>query len=145
MRNYIDELLVADPLMPIVIAGDMNDGPGVDIFEQYFLTHNLTDILLGSTYDPHLLFEHSFMWSMQAAERYTARFDDFIEGVDDLGVVLDHILVSPILRSGTGVPYGLVSGRIAHTEYEGAINPAAASARERNPSDHRPVLAVFGP
>jgi hypothetical protein len=145
VRNYIDVLLFADPQMPIIVAGDLNDGPGVDLFEQYFLTHNLTDILLGSTYDPRFLFEHSFLWSVPEAERSTARFNDFIEGVDDLGVVLDHILVSPILRSGTGVPFSLISGRIAHAEFDRAIDHAAASSRESNPSDHRPVLAIFGP
>lgn len=145
IRNYIDELVGADPQMPIIVAGDLNDGPGADLFEQHFLTHNLTDIVLGSTYEPQLLFEHAFLWSVPEAERYTARFDDFIEDQDDVGLVLDHILVSPILRSGTGVPYGLLSGRIAHAEFESAIDSTAASSRERNPSDHRPVLAIFGP
>lgn len=145
VRRYLDDLLTEDPLRMIIVAGDLNDGPGADHLEINYLTHNLTDIIIGSTYHPAQQFEHTFLHASPAVERYTARFNDFITGEIDKPLVLDHVLISPVLRSGGLVSEGLLYGQIAHSAFERAIDPDAGSARQRHPSDHRPVLAVFGP
>jgi hypothetical protein len=43
------------------IDGDFNDGPGIDYFEDRYLTHNVTDILLRSTFRPEMLLRHAFL------------------------------------------------------------------------------------
>ena len=48
--------LDADPEAAIVVLGDFNDGPGRDLFEQQYLAHNVTDLLVGSPYRPETLF-----------------------------------------------------------------------------------------
>jgi hypothetical protein len=35
-----------------VVLGDLNDGPGMDYFEEKFLSHNVTDIIVGSAFAP---------------------------------------------------------------------------------------------
>ena len=145
VRQYLNDLLEAQPHLPIIVTGDCNDGPGADYFEERYLTHNVTDILLGSTYYPGFQFEHAFMHRLPQTQRYTAIFDDFVTGESDKLLVLDHILVSPLLKSGGGCTICLLNGGIGHQEFERAIDEDAASERQKFPSDHRPAFAVFGP
>ena len=46
-------------LRTLRVLGDFNDAPGQDYFEQNYLAHNVTDILLGSAYRPETLFTHA--------------------------------------------------------------------------------------
>lgn len=50
IRRYLDERLTGDADEAIVVLGDLNDGPGLDYFEELYLTHNVTDILVGSAF-----------------------------------------------------------------------------------------------
>jgi len=145
VRQYLNDLLENKPHLPIIVTGDCNDGPGADYFEKRYLTHNVTDILLGSTYYPAFQFEHAFLHRLSQRQRYTAIFDDFVTGENGKLLVLDHILVSPVLKSGGGATIGLLNGGIGHQEFERAIDEGAATDREKFPSDHRPAFAVFGP
>lgn len=134
VRRYLDTLIKRNDEEFIIVAGDFNDGPGIDFFEARYLTHNVTDVLLGSTYYPQFLFRHAFLDRVRSSERYTAIFDDFIDQIPQRKVLIDHILVSPALAARV-----LKSG-IAHKEYKVGIDPNA-SGRQKNPSDHRPVFA----
>jgi exonuclease III len=134
VRRYLDDLLVLDPELQCIVCGDFNDGPGVDYFETRYLTHNVTDILLGSTYFPELMFKHAFVSRVPGDQRYTAVFDDFVDGINDRHLLLDHLLVSPAL-----CPKVHDSG-IAHQPYDASIDPGA-TGRQKRPSDHRPVYA----
>jgi len=116
----------------IVVTGDFNDGPGIDHFEKHYLTYNVTDILLGSTYYPDLLFGHAFLERIPEDDRYTAIFDDFVDEISGRRLVLDHILVSPALSRRTQA-----SG-IAHQEYDAGTDNNV-SDRQKYVSDHRPV------
>jgi endonuclease/exonuclease/phosphatase family metal-dependent hydrolase len=131
-REYLDRLVEDDQNAHILVTGDFNDGPGIDYFEKRYLTHNITDILLGSTFYPERLFVHAFITRVQLAERYTAIFDDFVDGIDNRPILLDHILVSPALE---GV---VTAAGIAHAEYE-AQSPNIDGDRQERVSDHRPV------
>ena len=57
-REYLDNLYNADPAALVMMTGDFNDGPGIDYFEKYYLTHGVADILIGSSYYPDRQFEH---------------------------------------------------------------------------------------
>lgn len=132
LRKYLDELLTQSSEAQIVVTGDFNDGPGTDFFEERYLTHNVTDILLGSTYHPELLFKHTFLTNTPSDKRFTAIFDDFIDDIPNRKLVLDHIIVSPSLADQS-------QGKIAHDQYNAAIDETA-SRRQKYPSDHRPVF-----
>ena len=47
-RNLIDLMMDENPDLDVIVAGDVNDGPGADLFEQRYLLSNASDALLGS-------------------------------------------------------------------------------------------------
>ena len=131
-RELLDELLGDDLSGRAVVTGDFNDGPGIDYFEKRYLTHNVTDILLGTAYRPERIFAHAFLTAIPENQRYTAIFDDYVDDIPNRRILLDHVLVSPALRND------ISASGVAHAEYEAAIDHSA-SRRQRYPSDHRPV------
>lgn len=137
LRQYLDGRLAADPGVRTVVMGDLNDGPGLDYFEEKYLAHNVTDIIIGSAFRPEWTFAHA-QHDVAAANRYTAVFDDFVTNEPGKRLLLDHILVSPGLRKTTGLHRVAGSGRIHHTEYN-AHTVNNGTNREDRPSDHRPV------
>lgn len=136
-RQLIERLLDSDPAASIVVAGDLNDGPGLDYFETRYLTHNVIDILVGSALNPERLFRHA-QHDVPAPQRYSAEFDDFVENVKHRKLLLDHIILSPGMEHAPGFRYVPGSGRIHHAEYDAQITGTGAR-RDKRPTDHRPV------
>lgn len=140
IRKYLDAAFGEDPGRHVIVTGDLNDGAGSDFFESTFLTHSVVDRIFGSVFFTdrqlrHVLFHNG---TFDLARDFTAQFFDFIEGrVRDL--VLDHIGLSPSLDARGW------TGRVAIAEYDAnTLDDATAAAREerdRQPSDHRPVVA----
>jgi len=128
IRRYLDARLAADAAAPIIVLGDLNDGPGLDYFEELYLTHNVTDIVVGSAYRPEWQFTHA-QHDVPAARRYTAVFEDFVPTRVLRRLLLDHILLSPRLRG---------SGAIRHAEYDAQVVNGGLRRQDR-PTDHRPV------
>jgi len=135
VRTYLDDLVEADGNTLIIVAGDFNDGPGFDYFERHYLTHGVADIILGSTYYPDLQFPHALIGREPSNRLFTAIFDDFVDGINDRPLLLDHVLVSPPLGSRIN------AARVCHEEYEAQEDASRPQGdRDRLPSDHRPVL-----
>ena len=132
VRMYMDDLLSKDLKARIIITGDLNDGPGLDYFEMRYLTHNVIDIILGSTFEYESLFRHSFIDRVKAEDRYTVEFYDYVDK-QNKKLLLDHIAVSPALA------HSITSSGIFHAEYNAALQPEAKGDRQKRPSDHRPV------
>ncbi len=137
LRAYLDDLVEADPQARIVVTGDWNDGPGRDLFERNYLTHNVADIVLGSTFTPDLIFHHPLLAHVPATALFTARFDDFVDDIDDRPLLLDHFGISPALTSW------VENAEIGHQAYEAQLT-GTGSAREDRPSDHRPIIVELG-
>lgn len=135
LRTHLDETLTTDPEARIVVAGDLNDGPGVDFFEQHYLIHNVVAVVSGNPFNPRRMLRHAFIDRELRDRNFTARFDDFIDGIRDRPLLLDHILLSGSLYWAA-----LRNARIEHEAFEAAIDPGA-SGRMREPSDHRPQTA----
>lgn len=144
LRDHLDHLLAANPLQNIVVVGDLNDGAGRDFFERWYLYHNLVDVLLGTLMEPDRLMYHVFGY-VPAAQRYTAVFDDFVEGADDNRIQLDHILCSPALaRNASGLMYVEASAKVERQAWQ--VHSAIPETqddpsfkRADRPSDHRPM------
>ena len=127
IRQYLDARLDQDPDAAIIVLGDLDDGPGQDLFEQRYLAHNVTDLLIGSPYHPETLFNHALIEVPD--DRFTAVFDDFVTNEVNKRLLLDHILLSPGLRG---------SGAIRHAEYDAQVVDGGLRRQDR-PCDHRPV------
>ena len=129
----------------------MNDGPGQDYFEEFYLTHSVTDILVGSAFAPERNFIHA-QHDVPAADRYSAIFDDFVPvSVPGKRLLLDHVLLSPGFNSHTGVRRRPGTGAIEHAIYTGLVNGSGAKRvgpAERSstgvgrPLDSRPAVRV---
>jgi hypothetical protein len=59
LRRHLEQRLDADPDTAVIVLGDLYDGPGQDYFEELYLAHNTTDILVGSPYRSERLFHHA--------------------------------------------------------------------------------------
>lgn len=137
VRTYLDSVARENEAVRIIVLGDLNDGPGMDYFEERYLTHNVTDILVGSAFEPELVFFHAPL-DVPRAQRYTAIFDDFVTSEPNKRLLLDHALLSPGLNNATGLRRVANSGMVNHQEFDAQIGGGGVH-RELRPSDHRPV------
>jgi endonuclease/exonuclease/phosphatase family metal-dependent hydrolase len=135
VRTHLDELLTADPEARLVVMGDLNDGPGIDFFEQNYLIHNVVAVVSGSPFHPRHMLRHAFIDRELKDRNFTARFDDFVDDIRDRPLLLDHILLSPSLYWGA-----LRNARIEHEAFEAQL-VTGPTARMSRPSDHRPQSA----
>jgi endonuclease/exonuclease/phosphatase family metal-dependent hydrolase len=141
IRQYLDVRLDAEPAAAIVVLGDLNDGPGRDLFEQHYLAHNVTDLLVGSAYRPETLFAHALA-DVPADLRYSAVFDDFVTDEPGKRLLLDHIIVSPGMSTGAaGITKVVGSGRIEHDAWA-ANRTDDGGRRDERATDHRPATVV---
>ena len=65
--------------MPVVVMGDLNDGPGLDAFEKV-VGRSFVKTVLGSVFEPAGIF-HNTLWGMTGTsttrkQLWTADFDD---------------------------------------------------------------------
>jgi endonuclease/exonuclease/phosphatase family metal-dependent hydrolase len=137
IRRYLDRRLTDAPDTAIMVLGDLNDGPGLDYFEERYITHNVTDILVGSAFAPERVFTHA-QHDVAANDRYTAVFEDFVPTPEVKRLLLDHILLSPGLSRADGLRRIDGSGAIRHAEHEAQVVNNGIRRQDR-PSDHRPV------
>ena len=138
IRTYLDELFQVDSDRLILLAGDLNDGPGFDHFERLYLTHSVVDLVFGSVLLPEGRLTHTLIQPGQPRPA-SAFFDDFVDNIPNKPLLLDHIGLSPALSRW------LDSARITNAEFDAEAEPGAQRERERLPSDHRPVFAELTP
>lgn len=132
LRTYLDTLIENNADERVIVTGDWNDGPGPDFFERQYLTHNVADIVLGSTFYPDLIFRHPILERVPSPALFTARFDDFVDGIQDRPLLLDHFAVSPALHAE------ISNAGIAHEAFENELD-GSGLARTQRASDHRPI------
>ncbi len=135
LRQRMDALLAEDSRQPLIVMGDMNDGPGLDAFEQ-LLGYSFVETVMGSVFQPDKIFRNTLWWMTQQKktrdELWTADFPDPIVSAP-FGmrhrVWIDHILVSPDMLK-TDNPLRLV-------KQSGTVAPKTKAARDA--SDHFPI------
>lgn len=141
LRTRLDNLLTQDNALPLVVMGDMNDGPGLDPFEK-MVGNSFVETTMGSVFEPHKILHNALCWMAQASSKkikdqlWTTDFPDPIVSVPFGGkhrVWLDHILLSQdTLTANNPIRYIMNSGRI------GEKNQIARKA-----SDHYPVYCTI--
>jgi endonuclease/exonuclease/phosphatase family metal-dependent hydrolase len=125
LRSYIDETL--DTYPNSIIMGDVNDGPGRELFENYMLGMDITSELLGSTYYPNNIFSHL----LDLKKDYTAIFDDYVDNVPNRKILLDRMLASPSLN-----PF-VTTCNVEYDKFDALVEDP--NRRDGRPTDHRPV------
>jgi endonuclease/exonuclease/phosphatase family metal-dependent hydrolase len=143
VRKFLNECLTQIPSLPIVLMGDLNDGPFAELLEQEFLLHNIVDELVGSVLDPDSYFRHAMALAVLRTAAST-RFPDPLEGGAIVQELIDHVLISPSIWQANGA-FRLQpsSCTVEAKAYDAHFDPAGDTQRGLRPSDHRPVSAVF--
>ena len=144
IRHYIDARFNADASSAIVVAGDLNDGPGKERIEQRFLYHDLIGALQGDVFFARRFLNHA-LFDAPDSERWSVHFEDALDPGRNPHILLDHILFS---QSMTGSNLGRPSPFRARAQgglVEHEIHHRVTSTRFKYAmtSDHRPVSMWF--
>ena len=120
LRSRLDQLLEDQNPLPVVVMGDMNDGPGLDPFEM-MVGKSFVETVMGSVNNPKGIFHNTLWWMSSDSQLrnslWTADFPDPIVS-HPFGykhrVWIDHILLSPdMLQQNNPVRYVMDSGTVA--------------------------------
>jgi len=141
---FVHRMAQEGPEIPFILMGDFNDGPLAEALEREFLIHNIIDDLVGSVLAPEAVLRHA-MTPDQILTSATTRFRNPLEGGRLTEELIDHILISPGLITGTG-PFTLEAGscQVEKDAFE-TFNDEPDDHEDRNlrPSDHLPVSATI--
>lgn len=115
----------------------MNDGPGLDFFEEYYLLFDSVDVLMGNSFHREAmlfpLLNQNFFVSPQ--DQYSCVFNDYVDDIPGKKVMLDHIFVSESLQKVT------IQATFAHELWDRyAAREDGYSPRDEYLSDHRPAF-----
>ncbi len=99
VRERCDQWLDKDPTLKLIVAGDINDGFGLDYYEQRF-RRSAVEILSGTVWEPEKILKHilpkpklgKYGWS-PSSSRYRDRLTE-----DTFNVLIDHVLVSQSVK-----------------------------------------------
>ena len=162
LRGRLDRVFSRSPDLPVVVMGDFNDDPGLDIYESQ-LGRSFVETVMGSVFDPRRIFHnplaHLMTWEPEDNDSrrvkykpgqslFTMKFRDPILNQDDPHRAwIDHLLFSRgMMRDGVAVRGVADSGWIENGE-EQKNSPDEASKSDKealaNASDHFLVAGVI--
>ena len=150
IRKYIDARFAQDEGPAVLVMGDLNDGPGREVFERKHLYFDLIGNLQGSIFEAerflnHALFDYGTpITGSGAGLRWSYRLSgkDPVDPGRDPHLLLDHIMFTqrlvakdqfPRIRAGAGVVEHAVHERV------NAMRPRKVGET----SDHRPVSVTL--
>jgi hypothetical protein len=139
VRAYIDAKFgqVANPA--IFVMGDLNDGPGKELFEGTYLFFDLISNVQGDVFWARRFLNHA-LFDFPGDLRWSVHFRDFVEPGRDPHILIDHILFTQGLVDGT-LPWKIEerAGQVEH-EIHDLINAALPASAKT--SDHKPVSVI---
>ena len=150
IRKYVDARFAQDAAPAVMVMGDLNDGPGREVFERKHLYFDLIGNLQGSIFEAerflnHALFDYGAPASGTGAGlrwSYKLSGKDPVDPTRDPHLLLDHIMFTqrlvakdqfPRIRSGAGIVEHAIHERV------NAMRPR----RVPETSDHRPVSVTL--
>lgn len=144
IRHYIDARFAEDENAAIIVAGDLNDGPGKERIERRFLYQDLIGALQGNIFFSRRFLNHA-LFDLAESERWSVFFNDAIDPRRDPHILLDHIMFS---QSMTASHSGVSTGYVARSHgglVEHEVHHRVTSTRYKYAmtSDHKPVSMVF--
>jgi hypothetical protein len=141
IRKRCDQWLGDHPNLHIIVMGDINDGFGLDYYEQRFC-RSAVETLLGDVWSPDKILKSILPRPKLGKYGWTpssSRFQDRLTG-DKFNVLIDHILVS----RGIGVNDAMVWNPFLDQDtQEKTAKVKAIKEILLKASDHFPVSAVL--
>lgn len=139
VRAYIDAKFgqVVNPA--IFVMGDLNDGPGKELFENTYLFFDLISNVQGDVFWARRFLNHA-LFDFPGDLRWSVYFRDFVEPERDPHILIDHILFTQGLVDGS-LPWKIEAraGKVEH-EIHDLINAALPASAKT--SDHKPVSVM---
>ena len=141
IRKRCDQWMENSPDVPVIVMGDINDGFGLDYYEQRF-SRSAVETLLGDVWEPDKILKHVLQRPKLNKYGWTpssGHFKDRLTG-DRFNVLIDHILVS----TGTVVTEALVWNPYLKQETQ-ELTDRVRTVKDAllEASDHFPVSAVL--
>ncbi len=139
VRSYLDVKFEQVENPAIFVLGDLNDGPGKELFEEKYLFFDLLSNLQGDVFFAKRFLNHA-LFDYPHHLRWTVKFKDFIQPERNPHILLDHIMFTQPLVDGS-LPFQVNSkaGWVEH-EIHDLIN--ASLTTKQKTSDHKPVSVV---
>jgi hypothetical protein len=140
VRYYIERRFAQEPDPAIFVVGDVNDGPGKELIEEWFLLHDLIGSLQGDVFNARAFLNHA-LFDFPNELRWTVQFEDEVDPRRPPEILIDHILFTQRL-TGAGKGGLRVMPRAGLVEHE--VHERVTSLRPRRlaTSDHRPVSVI---
>lgn len=139
VRYYLEERFDQNVDAAIFLMGDLNDGPGKDLWEEVFFFHDLVGNLQGDVFLARRFLNHA-LFDFEEEHRWSAEFEDTYHPGRTIRVLIDHILFTQRLVRREVRKHLWVearAGSVAH-ELHAAVN--ASLPANVHTSDHRPVV-----
>lgn len=136
VRRYIEARFEQDVDPAIFVLGDMNDGPGKELFEREYLFFDLVSGIQGDVFFARRFLNHA-LFDFAEHLRWTAFFRDRVDPQRSPKILLDHILFTQRLVRKDRLPrVDALAGMVEHGIHE-RINAVRTSKNKT--SDHKPV------
>jgi hypothetical protein len=144
IRHYIDFRFGEDASAPIIVAGDLNDGPGKERIERRFLYHDLIEGMQGEIFFAQRFLNHA-LFDAREEERWSVFFRDRLDPDRDPRILLDHVLFSQTFTGNPQVEHFVFRARREGGLVEHEVHHAVTGTRPKfaMTSDHKPVSMVF--
>ena len=146
IREYIQDHPFNDELEGrTIVAGDLNDGPGIDFFENRFFGLDILRRIRGDIDHPERLLTNVIDRDPADDSPFSAVFFDVLDR-QLRQILLDHILVPPQFLSSSGLRVDALTGQVDTAEYlahnDGDWTRRNKPDRDTYPSDHRPASVI---
>jgi hypothetical protein len=143
VRNYIERRFAQEADPAIFVVGDVNDGPGKELIETWFMLHDLIGNLQGDVFFARRFLNHA-LFDIEDRLRWSVYFEDAVDPRRDPRILLDHILFTQRLSGSGASPLRVLpgAGRVEHDVHE---RVASLLPRGVTTSDHRPVSVTVTP
>ncbi|HMO08106.1 MAG TPA: endonuclease/exonuclease/phosphatase [Paracoccaceae bacterium] len=145
LRHYIEGRFRAEPDAAIVVAGDLNDGPGKERIERRFLYHDLVSNLQGDVFLARQFLNHA-LFDFEDAARWSYDLGrDRLDPARNPRILLDHIMFTQALTGPDRPDASAFRARAGGGKVEHDVHHRVAARRARSAatSDHRAVSMVF--
>lgn len=140
VRKYIDAKFNQLENPAIFVMGDLNDGPGKELFENQYLFFDLISNIQGSIFEADKFLNHA-LFDFPDNLRWSVFFKDFVEPARDPKILLDHIMFTQALVNWKlDVCVEPHAGLIEH-EIHDEVNAVLTNAQKT--SDHKPVSVLL--
>lgn len=144
IRHYIDARFAEDEDAAIIVAGDLNDGPGKERIERRFIYQDLIGALQGNIFFSRRFLNHA-LFDLAESERWSAFFHDAIDPTRDPHMLLDHIMFSQSMTASHSAESFAYQARRQGGLVEHEVHHRVTSTRYKYAmtSDHKPISMVF--